>query len=105
MRSSRVWPGIGRARPTSKTAAITVPLGLICPLCMWSVLQVYGLVVAVEFHRGRSLFLRSEAGVLGSAERQLVFDARTGKIDGQQPRFSSIDVLEGAGEIGGLNAR
>src|ERR1017187_10285344 len=99
--SSAVCPAMRRAPPISKRAAVTAPLTQVCPSLI-SVLQVHGLIVAIEFQRGRTLFLGTETGILGAAEGELVLHARAGQVDGEQAGFGAIDELEGAREVGGL---
>src|ERR1039458_9737149 len=100
--SRAVCPAIRRAPPISKRAAVTAPLTRACPSLI-SVFEIDGLVVAIEFQRGRTLFLGTEAGILGAAEGELIFHARAGQVDGEQAGFGAIDELEGAREVGGLN--
>src|ERR1017187_8622622 len=102
--SSALCPGMRRAPPISKRAAVTAPLTRVCPSLI-SVFEVDGFVVAVEFERGRTLFLGTEAGILGAAEGELVFHARTGQVDGQQAGFGAINEVESAREVGGLDGR
>src|ERR1035438_10186323 len=101
MTSSALCPGMKRAPPISKRAAVTAPLTRVCPSLI-SVFEVDGLIVAIEFQRGLTLFLGTEAGILRSAEGELVFHARAGQVDGEQAGFGAIDELEGAREVGGL---
>src|SRR5579872_4108817 len=114
---------MGRARPSSKTAATVRPSCLICPsrivnesgsrnarayLALQTqqlVFQIYGLIIAVKFHGSRALLFRPEAGVFRAAERQLVFDTGARKIYGEQSCFGLIDVIKDAREIRGLNRR
>src|SRR5947209_11576022 len=85
-------------------AAVVALFHLICPSRMWgSVFKIYGLVVAVELERRRSLFLRSEAGLLGSAERELILHSGTREIDRQQSRFHPIHKVEDSRDVGSLN--
>src|SRR5215467_15634376 len=77
--SSAVCPAIGRACPSSKSAAVTMPLREICPSFM-SVFEVHRLVVAVKFHRRRTLFLGAEARILRAAEGKLILYARAGQV-------------------------
>src|SRR5580765_4532242 len=99
--SSAVCPGMTRAFPFSKMAAVGAPLTRTCPSFI-SVFEVDGFIVAVEFHCGRTLLLRTEAGILGAVEGQLVLDAGAGQVDGQQAGFRAVDVFEGAREVGRL---
>src|ERR1039457_7590463 len=69
--SSALCPAMRRPPPISKRAAVTAPLTRVCPSLI-SVLEVDGFVVAIEFERGRTLFLGTEAGILGAAEGELV---------------------------------
>src|SRR5207302_933182 len=85
-------------------AAVGAPLWRICPSFI-SVFEVDGFVVAIEFERGGTLFLRPETGFFRAAERELVFHARAGQIDGEQAGLGAVDVLERAREIGGLDRR
>src|ERR1035438_6736061 len=100
MRSASVYAGIGRTESPSKMAATVAPSCLICPRFMVSVFEVNGFEVAVEIERGRALFLGAKARVFGAAERQLVFHARAGKIDGQQAGFRAIDIFQSTRKIG-----
>src|ERR1035441_7397909 len=102
--SSAVCPAMRQVPPILKMAAVTEPLTQVCPSLI-SVLQVHGLVVAIEFQRGRTLFLRAEAGFLAAAEGELVFHARAGQVDGEQAGFGAINEVEGAREVGGLDRR
>src|ERR1035438_5845099 len=104
MTSSALCPGMKRAPPISKRAAVTAPLTRVCPSLI-SVFEVDGFVVAIEFERGRALFLGTEAGVLGAAEGELVLHARAGQIDREQAGFGPIDELEGAREVSSLDGR
>ena len=61
-----------------------------------SVLQVNGLVIAVEFQRRRTLFLWTEARILSAAERELILDAGARQIDRQQARFHLVNEVEDA---------
>src|ERR1019366_4018707 len=100
--SSAVCPGTMRAPPFSKRAAVTTPLTRVCPSFI-SVFEIDGFVVAIEFERGRTLFLGTEAGILRAAEGELVFHARAGQVNGEQAGFGAIDEFEGAREVGGLD--
>src|SRR5450759_1933596 len=100
--SSAVCPGMMRAPPFSKRAAVTTPLTRVCPSFI-SVFEIDGFVVAIEFERGRTLFLGTEAGILSATEGELVFHARAGQVDGEQAGFGAIDEVEGAREVGGLD--
>src|SRR6516165_659387 len=102
MRSSAVWLGMTRARPFSKMAAVGAPLTSTCPSFI-SVFEVDGFVIAVEFQGGGALLFGPEAGVLGAAEGQLVFDSGARQVHCQQAGFGAVDVLEGARKIGGLD--
>src|ERR1035438_1104869 len=102
MTSSALCPGMKRAPPISKRAAVTAPLTRVCPSLI-SVFEVDGFVVAIEFQRGRTLFLGTKAGILGAAEGELVLHARAGQIDREQAGFGAIDELEGAREVAGLD--
>src|ERR1039457_942602 len=99
--SSAVCPAMRQVPPILKMAAVTAPLTQVCPSLI-SVLQVHGFIVAVEFQRGRTLFLGTEAGILSAAEGELVLHARAGQVDGEQAGFGAIDELEGTREVGGL---
>src|SRR6185312_370697 len=68
-----------------------------------SVFQVNSFIVAIEFERRWSLFLRSKARILGAAERQLIFYASARKIYRQQARFHLMDILENARNVRRLN--
>src|ERR1035438_2471590 len=100
--SSALCPGMKRAPPISKRAAQTAPLTRVCPSLI-SVFEVDGFVVAIEFQRGRTLFLGSKAGILGAAKGELVFHARAGQVDREQTGLGAIDEVEGAREAGGLD--
>src|ERR1035437_3969811 len=100
--SSAVCPEMMRVPPISKRAAVTAPLTRVCPSLIL-IFKIDGFVVAIEFERGRTLFLGTEAGILGAAEGELVFHARAGQIDGEQTGFGAIDEVEGAREVGGLD--
>src|SRR5450759_4794 len=100
--SSAVCPGTMRAPPSSKRAAVTAPSTRICPSFI-SVFKVDGLVVAIEFERGRTLFLGTEAGILRAAEGELVLHSRARQVDGEQAGLGAVDKLEGAREVGGLD--
>src|ERR1017187_10412504 len=99
---SAVCPEMTRRPASSKRAAVTLPLTRVCPSFI-SVLEVDGFIVAIEFERGRALFLGAEAGVLGAAKGELVFHTRAGQVHGEQAGFGAIDELEGAREVGGLD--
>src|SRR5689334_19371367 len=59
-----------------------------------SILQVNRLIVAVEFHRRRTLLLRAEARFFRAAERQLILYTGAWQIYGQQSGFHAIHELE-----------
>ena len=61
-----------------------------------SVTEIHRLVVGVELKSRRPLLLRAKARFLGPAERQLVLDARTRQVHGDQPGLDTVDVLEDA---------
>src|ERR1035437_5019400 len=102
IKSSALCPAMMRAPPSSKRAAVMAPLTRVCPSFI-SVFEIDGLVIAVEFERGRTLFLRTEAGILGTAKGELVLHARAGQVDGEQAGFGATDEVEGAREVGGLD--
>src|ERR1043166_363945 len=99
-----LWPGIGRVKSFSNTAAVGAPSILICPRCI-SVFEVHGFVITVKFERGGPLFLGPEARILGSAEGKLIFHSRARQVHGQQSGLGAIDVLEGACEVRSLYGR
>ena len=68
-----------------------------------SVLQVDGLVIAIEFERRRTLFFRTEARILSAAEGELILDTGARQIDCQQAGFHLVDEVERSREIAGLD--